>query len=63
MDSNIKKQLSAKVLTKRGSQHVSNTIPRFIKWLIVNCAINVAWGFVPRLYILRGEWIIGDYIK
>jgi hypothetical protein len=58
-----KKQLSAKVQTKSGSQHVSNTMPRFRKWLIVNCAINVTWGFVPRLYILRGEWIIDDYIR
>jgi hypothetical protein len=43
------------MLTKRGSQHVCNTIPKSKEALIVNCAINVVERFLLGFYIFRGE--------
>jgi hypothetical protein len=41
-----------RVLVKRGSNQVHNTIPKFWKWLIVNYMINVTIRVLSRFYII-----------
>jgi hypothetical protein len=58
-----RRQLGAKVLTKRGSYQLYNTIPKSKEWLTINCVMNAVGGLIPIFYIFRGERIKDDYIK
>jgi hypothetical protein len=52
-----------KVVAKRGSQQVYNTILKSKDWLIINYIINVKAGFLLGFYIFKGERIKENYIK
>jgi hypothetical protein len=52
-----------KVLARRRSNVVYNTIPKSQEWLIVNYAINVAEGVILGFYIFEGEKLRDDYIR
>jgi hypothetical protein len=57
-------QSRVRALTKKGSQQIYNTIPKCKEWLIVNYVVNATKGFLPRVFIFKGEIIIDDdYIK
>jgi hypothetical protein len=55
--------VGARVLAKKGSQHVYNTTLRSKEWLIINCVVDVAQTSLPSWYIFRGKKFINDYIK
>ncbi len=55
------RQSRAKVIAKKGSHQVYNTIPKFKEWLTINCEVNVVGGSIPRFYIFHDERIRGDY--
>jgi hypothetical protein len=58
-----RRQSGARVIAKRESHQVFNTIPKFKEWLTTNCAMNVTRGSIPGFYIFRSEKIIDEYIK
>ncbi len=55
----VRKQLGVKVLTKKYSHQVYNTIPKCKEWL----TINATWRLILRFYIFQGERIRDDYFK
>jgi hypothetical protein len=48
-------QSRVRVLTKKCSQQIYNTIPKCKEWLIVNYVVNVTKGFLLRVFIFKGE--------
>ncbi len=59
----IGQQSQARVLARRGSHQIYNTIPRSKEWLTINYVVNAAKGSFPRFYIFKGKRIRHDYIK
>jgi len=59
----VGRQSRARVLTKKGSHQVYNTIPKSKEWLTINCAMNAIEGLILRFYIFQGERIRDDCIK
>jgi hypothetical protein len=59
----VGRQSKAKVLARRGSNVVYNTILKSWEWLIINCAINATNVILLRFYIFIGERLKNDYIK
>jgi hypothetical protein len=55
-------QSSARVLARRGSWNVYNTILKSWEWLIVNCVINVARATLLAFYIFKGSRMQENYI-
>jgi hypothetical protein len=53
----------ARVLVKKGSHQVYNTISKSMEWLTMNCVVNATKGSLPRFYIFMGERIKDEYIK
>jgi hypothetical protein len=41
-----------KGLAMGGSNVIYNTIPKYLKWLIINCVINETWGLY---HLFKGE--------
>jgi hypothetical protein len=41
---------------------VYNIIPKFKKWLTINCEVNVVRASILRCHIFQGEKIRNDYI-
>jgi hypothetical protein len=56
-------QLVARVLVKKGSHQVYNTISKSMEWLTMICVVNGTKGSLPRFYIFMGERIKDEYIK
>jgi hypothetical protein len=56
-------QSSARVLARRGSRNVYNTIPKSQKWLTINCVVNATFVTLITFYIFRGSRMQEDYIK
>jgi len=57
-----RKQSRAKVLAKRGSHQVYNTIPKSKEWLTIKCVVNAIRTTLLRFHIFKRERICDDYI-
>jgi hypothetical protein len=51
------KQAKPSVLARKISNAIYNTIPKYLKWLIINYVIKVLGGVIPRFQIFRIERI------
>jgi hypothetical protein len=51
----VVQQVGAKVLTKRGSHIIYNTILKYHKWLIIHCVVNVTRSALLGFYIFKRE--------
>ncbi len=56
------RQSGVKIIAKKKSHQVYNTIPKSKEWLTIKCVVNVIRGSIPWFYIFQGERIRGDYI-
>ncbi len=63
MDIQTRKQLTTRVLAKRSSEQVYNTIPKSREWLYFNYIVNAVRTTFPRFYIFKGEKIWNDYLQ
>lgn len=63
IDIQFGKQSNAKVLVKKGSNAIYNTIPKSREWLTINYAINDVIANLLRFYIFKGERLQDNYIK
>ncbi len=63
IDIQFGRQSNAKVLVRRGSNVIYNTIPKSKEWLTINYVINDVITNLLRFYILKGERLQDDYIK
>jgi hypothetical protein len=59
----VGRQFGAKVLARKRSNAIYNTIPKFQKWLTINCVVNVVKGVLLGFYIFRNERVRDDYIR
>jgi hypothetical protein len=50
-----RQQFGARVIAKRGSQDVYNTIVNSWEWLTINCVVNATSVTFPTFYILRSS--------
>ncbi len=59
----VVQQVGVKVIAKRGSHIIYNTIFKYQEWLIIHYVVNVTRSTLPWFYIFKREKMKDNYIK